>query len=260
MKALYILLFLLAGLKPAISDSTLVFKSFSDKTSRSNSYYLQGNRLRLIEEHSDLFNIYDKTKQSFISLNIKSDKASRIDSKILNQRVEMLNQQRLKELVEVEKLLRSKLKNMSDTEKKVGESLINQRKYPDLYGAHTLLKIRKTSQSKTINNINCNVYQILRKSTEIKTVCIADNQSLKLATNDYETLRDFHHFNYATQTRLMLATGKTDFELIDYQQENINGIPIEIINTSGENDKLEMMLLSVSRSKLDKALFMPLKP
>jgi len=259
MKALYILLFLLAGLKPAISDSTLVFKNFSDKSSRSNSYYLKGNKLRLLEEHSQLFNIYDKSNQSFISLNIQSGKTSRINSQILDQRVKILNQQRIKELAEIEKQLRPKLKDMSDTEKKVGESIINQRKYPDLYGSHTLLKIQKTGQSKTVNKINCDVYEILRKNIKIKTVCIADNRSLKLSPGDYETLRDFHHFNYTTQTRLMLATGKTDFDLIDYQQENINGIPVEIINTAEKIDKLEMMLLSVSREKLDKSLFAPKK-
>jgi hypothetical protein len=260
MKVLYILLFLLAGLKPAISDSTLVFKSFSDKTSRSNSYYLKDNQLRLLEEHSELFNIYDKSNQSFTSLNTKTGKASRINSQVLQQRVELLNQQRLKELAVIEKDLRSRLKDMSDTEKKVGESLINQRKYPDLYGSHTLLNIHKTKLSKTINNINCDVYKILRKNTEIKTVCMATNHSLKLSDQDFDTLRHFHHFNYMAQTRIMLAMGKTDFEQIDYQQENIKGIPIEIINTSGKTEKLEMMLLNVSREKLDKALFIPPKP
>jgi len=260
MKALYILLFILAGLKPAISDSTLVFKNFSDNTSRTHSYYLKDGQLRLLEEHSELFNIYDKSGHSFDSLDTKSGKISRIDSNILNQRVEILNQQRMKKIIEVEKQLKLKLKDMDDTENKVGESLLNQLKYPEFYGPHTLLKIRKTKQSKTINKIDCDVFQIMRRDKQIKKICITNNHALKLDADDYDTLRNFQHFNYTTQTRLMLAQGITDFTQVDYQQENIDGIPIEIINTSGEADKLEMMLLNVSHQKLDKALFLPTKP
>jgi hypothetical protein len=259
MKLLYILLFLLAGLKPAISDSTLIFKSFSDKSSRSNSYYLQNNKLRLLEEHSALFNIYDATRQTFSSLDSRTGQFSRIDTNILNQRVKAMNKLRLKKLAELEKQLKLKLKDMSDKEKEAGESLLNQLKYPEMYGAHTLIKISKSNQSKTINNINCDIYRVFRKDKEIKQVCIADNRALKLNLDDYNTLRHFQQFNYMTQTQLMLAVGNTNFSLVDYQQENIDGIPIEIINTSGKENKLEMMLLSVSRHKLDKAFFLPTK-
>ena len=260
MKALYILLFILAGLKPAISDSTLVFKIFSDKSSRINSYYLKDHQLRLIKEHSELFNLYDKLQQSFSSTNTQSGKISRIDSDILNQRIELLNQKRMKKLAELEKKLRTKLKNMTDNQKKAGESLLNQLKYPEFYGSHTFLNIHKTKQSKTINNIDCDVYQVMHKNTVIKKICIANNHALKLDANDYDTLRNFQKFNYSTQTRFMLAQGKSDFTQIDYQQENIDGIPIEIINTSGKANKLEMMLINVSHHKLDKTLFLPTKP
>lgn len=260
MKVLYILLFLLLGLKPAISDSTLIFKNFTDTNSWSNNYYLKNGQLRLLEERSKLFNIYKKSKQSFISFNPKSGKTSRIDSTITDQRVETLNQQRMQKVAGLEKQLNSKLKKMNDTEKKVGESLINQLKYPELYGSHTLLRIIKTKQSKSINKISCDVYRVLHKNTEVKSVCIANNQSLKLAANDYNTLLNFYHFNYTIQTRLMLAMGKTDFNKIDYKQENIDGIPIEIINTRDKGNKLELMLVNVSRKKLDKTLFSPPKP
>ena len=260
MRLLYILLFLLVGLKPAFSDSTLVFKNFSNSSSRSNSYFLKDNKLRLLEEHSELFNLYDKSKQSFSSINTKTVKFSRIDTETLNLRVHSMNKQRMEKLKTLEKQLKAKLNDRNDdAEKKVSESMLNQLKYPEMYGAHTLLKPRKTKLSKTINKISCDVYQILRKGKEIKRVCMADNQSLNINANDYETLRSFQAFNYTTQTRLMLAAGNTNFTLIDYQQENIAGIPIEIIDTSGETDTLEMMLLSASQGKLEEALFVPTK-
>ena len=236
MKLLYILAFLLAGLKPAISDSTLTFKNFSDTGSQSNSYYLKDNQLRMLEEHSDLFNIYNRKQQYFSSLNTQTGAVSRIDADIINQRVERLNQQRMEKLAELEKQLAPRIKDMSKEEKKASESLLNQLKYPEYYGSHMFLKIHNTTQQKSINGINCTVYEVMREDQILKKICIADNQALKLDTSNYDTLRDFQHFNYTTQTRLMLAAGKTNFTHIDYQQEKINGIPIEIINTSGNTE------------------------
>lgn len=260
MKVLYIVLFLLVGLKPAISDSTLIFKNFSDETSRAHTYYLKDRQLRLLEEHSELFNIFDQSNQSFSSINTENGTTSIINSDILNQRVQALTQQRMKKLAELEAQLKIKLENKNDNEKKAGESVLNQLKHPELYGSHTLLKMHKTKQSKTINNINCDIYKLLHKATLVQKLCIADNQALKLNIEDYETLRDFQHFNYITQTSIFLATGKTDFTLVDFLEENINGIPVEIINTSGGSDKLAMMLINISRDKLDKSLFLPTKP
>lgn len=260
MKVLYILLFVLAGLKPAISDSTLIFKHFSDKSSQSRSYFVQNNTLRLLDEHSDLFNIYNSSDSSFTSHNINTGKISRIDPESLKPGFEVLNKQRMDKLNELEKQLKTRLENMSEKELKASQSLLNQLKYPEFYGAHTFLKTHKTKQTKSINGIHCNVYEVMRKNNVIKKLCIADNQSLKLDENDYNTLLNFQYFNYSTQTRLLLAQGKTDFTQIDFKQEKIDGIPIEIINTLNETEKLEMLLINVSHEKLDKALFIPTKP
>ena len=143
---------------------------------------------------------------------------------------------------------------MDDEEKISAESLINQLKYPEFYGAHTFIKIEKTTLSKTIRNIGCDVYNIRRGNSLLKQVCIANNKSLKLG-NDYDTLRAFYKFNYNTQTRLMLATGKTNFTNVDYQQENIDGIPIEVILKSEQGDKLELILDSITIKPLENKLF-----
>lgn len=260
MKVLYILLLVLAGLKPAFSDSTLVYKTFADETSYTYTYYLKDNQLRLHEDHSELLNIYDKSSQSFSSQNPATGKTSLINADILQQQVEAMNRQRMLKLAALETQLQPKLKDMNDNEKQASESLLNQLKYPEFYGAHTLLKTHKTRQSKTINNIHCNVYQLLRKDKEIKKICVADNHSLKLDPNDYATFYDFQHFNYNTETSLLLAMGKSSFTQIDYRQEKIDGIPIEIIDSSGSTDKLEMMLVTISRESLDKTQFLPTSP
>lgn len=260
MKALYILLFILAGLKPAISDSTLAFINTSNKNTPSFSYLIKDNRLRLKEEGSNLVNLYDQTKQTFSSLNFETGKINHINNAITQQRVATLNQQRLKKLVSVETKLNAKLKSKNENEQKIGISIINQLKYPELYGEHTLLSIKKAQSKKIIKGISCDVYSLQRKSLEIQQICMASNDSLDLNKDDYLTLRQFLSFNYSTQTSLMLAMGKSDFLNIDYQKQMIDGIPIEIIDVSTKPHKLLLKLLNLSREKLDETLFSSAKP
>jgi len=259
MKLLYPLALLLLLIKPVLADSTLIFKTFNNEAKSSLTYHIKGKKLRLTEENSPSINIYDDVTQAFNSNNKETGKTSHIDSAILEQEITRLNQHRMMKIAETEKQLKEKLKAMSDKETLLVESLINQLKYPEFYGAHTLLKIEKTGSSKIISNIDCDVYNIKRGDSLLKQVCIANNKALKLG-DDFDTLRNFYRFNYNTQTRLMLASGKSDFTLIDYQQENIDGIPIEVIIKSEKGDRLEILLDSISVKPLETKLFEPAKP
>jgi hypothetical protein len=259
MKLLYPLALLLLLIKPAFADSALTFKTYHNDIESTLTYYIKDQKLRLFEENSPRINIYDKASQIFSSRDKETGKTSRIDSAILAHQIELLNKKRMIKLSEVEKQLREKLGSMDDKEREIAESLINQLKYPEFYGAHTFIKIIKTSLSKTISNINCDVYNIKRGDTLLKQACIASSDTLKLG-DDFSTLDDFYRFNYSTQTRLMLATGKTDFTNVDYHQENIDGIPIEVITKSEKEDRLEIILHSVSTKPLEAALFESAKP
>ncbi len=254
MKLLYPLTLLLLLIKPALADSTLVFKTYNNGVESSLTYHIKNQKLRMIEKNSSRINIYDSSTQVFTSTDIETGKTSRIDSDILAQQINILNKKRMIKLSEVEKQLKEKLKTMGDKEKELAESFINQLKYPEFYGAHTFIKINKTSLSKNISNIHCDIYNIKRGDFLLKQVCIANNKALNL-NSDFDTLRDFYQFNYSTQTRIMLATGKTDFTNVDYQQENIDGIPVEVIIKSKQGDKLEIVLDSISTRALDEELF-----
>jgi hypothetical protein len=85
---------------------------------------------------------------------------------------------------------------------------------------------------------------------------MASADTLGLSAGDYSTLRDFFHFNYLAQTRMMIAAGKTDFSFIDYEQENMPGIAIQVIEA--ENNpahKPSLQIQEVSPKMLEPSLF-----
>ncbi|MDH5571345.1 MAG: hypothetical protein OEY89_06240 [Gammaproteobacteria bacterium] len=233
------------------ADTTLVFKLFPEKDSNQTyTYQIKDGLVRISEQGSNKISLYDKSKQLYQSFDKASGTISRIDKNILGQSIEHLNQQRLAKLAETEKLLQDKLKSRDDEDRRIAEALINQLKYPDIYGAHTFIKVEKTSGTKTINNIECQIYTIKRREEVLKQVCMASSSTLGMPETDYQSLRDFYHFNYSTQTQVMLAMGKSDFSHIDFEAENMPGIPIEIRLGSKQGNQLESLLHELNTGSL----------
>ncbi len=250
MKLLLTLIVLLYSQHYAIADITLEFNEVINKN--HVIFKLKDSQLKFFHTGHPRFNTYNRKNQNFISINTKSGKKSIITPTLLNKRISQLNQQRLKKLAQVEQKLKKELKNMSAKDREHAESLINFLKYPDIYGEHTQLNLKKSKQSKKINDIPCQVYQFYRKKDRIKEVCIAQANTLKMSANDYKTLRSFYAFNYSMQTRLMLAMGKTRFNLIDYEEEKITGIMIESIDYIGDKISQHLVLDSIDTQLIEK--------
>jgi len=200
-------------------------------------------------------NLFDEKKLQFVSFDPESGKQSVINTTILDERVAQLNQQRLKKLAQVELQLTKKLQSMSAEEKRVGESLVNVLKYPEAYGEHMQLVVKKSRKSKQIQNINCDVYTLFRAKLRLKEFCVAPASALKINTRDYQTLRSFYAFNYNMQTRLMLAMGKTRFDLVDYEQQEIPGIVIETISYKAADITQHIILESFNTVSIADAAF-----
>lgn len=230
MKQIYLLIVLLYSSQYAFADITIKYKDLlSGKPAYGLEYSIRGNQLKFVETGSSRVNIFNAKNTSFISYDPQTGKRALFNEQILDQRVREFNQRRLKKLSAVEKDLEKHLKTMTEKEQEVGQSLINLLKYPDLYGKHTLLKITPMPQQKQIDNISCQSYQLHREKQLLKEYCLADASSLNMSTEEYRTLRRFYAFDYAMQTRLMLALGQTDFSLVDYDQQKMPGVIIETI-------------------------------
>lgn len=256
MTRLSLLLCLSALTQMTYADTTLVFKSHAGKDSQHRTiYYIKNGLLRFSEQDSKRINIYDKSKQVFLSIDKEKQTISRIDKDILGQHVEALQRQRLMALAEAEKKVNAQLKSSDINEKALAETVINQLRYPEFYGAHTHLKTEKTTITKNLNGIDCQVYNIIRNDQLLKQICMADYKTMNLTSDDYDTLRQFYRFDYSTQTRLLIAQGKTEFVLIDYDEENIDGIPIEITAISENENKLILLLDELDSGTLDSSLF-----
>lgn len=237
------------------ADTTLVFKHYPDKdSSQISTYYIKDGILRLSDQGSKKISLYDKSKQLYQSFDGEDGTISRIDRNILKQNIDRLNQQRLAKLAETEKQLHAELEGMDGEAKRLAESLVNQLKYPEFYGAHTFLKVEKTAQKQTINNIECQIYNIRRQDQLLRQICMAEASTLGISQPDYQTLRDFYHFNYTTQTQIMLAMGNSDFSHIDYEEENVSGIPIESRLVSGSGNSIDLSIVSVSTNAIDAGL------
>ncbi len=251
-----ILLVLLVVTQPAIADATLTIKSYTDKDSEHHLiYYIKNGVLRYSEQGSKRINLYDKSRQVFLSIDQEKQTISRIDKDILSKHVEGLQRQRLVALAEAEKQLADQIKSSDITKRTLAETAINQLRYPEFYGAHTHIKTEKTSTTKTLNGVDCELYNILRNHQLLKQICMADYKAMNLNAEDYDTLRQFLRFDYSTQTQLMIAQGKTDFILIDYDEENIAGVPIEISTISEHENKLILLLDKINTDTLDASLF-----
>lgn len=256
MTRLFLLLCLLSTTQTAYADTTLIFKSPNGKDSQQRViYYIQNGLLRFSEQDSKRINIYDKSRQVFQSIDKEKQTISRIDKDILSRHVEALQRQRLVALAEAEKKVSEQLKSSDINEKALAETAINQLRYPEFYGAHTHLKTEKTTITKNLNGIDCQVYNIIRNNQLLKQICMADYKALEMKPDDYDTLRQFYRFDYTTQTQLLIARGKTEFVLIDYDEENIEGVPIEMTAISENENKLILLLEKSDSGALDSSLF-----
>ncbi len=250
-----LLLFLLpTGRLPA--DTTLIFDAIKPEGSAKVTYYIKDGMLRYTEEGNPRINLYDSSKQLFVSIDQGSGTISRIDKDIIARTVEHKNKLRLQKLLEVEKELNKKIHSMSEQEQEATATLVNQLKYPEFYGAHTMLKTGSTGEKRAVTGIDCTVYDVRRAEALLKQLCMAPAASLKMNEDDYRTLRKFFRFNYMAQTQLMIASGKTNFTYVDYEQENIPGIALEIRElTEGRSLQPKMVFKSISGKKLDSSLF-----
>ncbi len=258
MKPSLLLIVLLSVLQVQISvaDTTLNYNLFQNgQNSQQLSYQLREHHLRLTDNVSKRINLFDSDSQQFVSQRQGSDQFSMLNMEILEQRVNQLNQKRMQEVAEIEKKLQARLNTMSTKEQEVGVGVINQLKYPDLYGEHTLLRTYTTGKTKTIDGIECEVIQLKREATLLKEYCMAGSKELGLSAKEYKTLRSFYRFDYTSQSRIMLAMGKSRFDIIDYDKHEMPGVVIEM-NTYKDNKlQQQLVLAGVNHKPLKEGLF-----
>ncbi len=253
-----LLIVLLSALpyQASIADTTLDYNLLQGERSKLRmSYQIKQQQIRITDNISQRINLYDHEKQQFTSVDSQTRKISLLNEQILNERVAQLNKGRLEHVKQVEQQLQAKLKDMTDKEKDIGTDLLNQIKYPDLYGEHTLLKLNATNTQKTIQGINCRVYQLVRQADLLKEYCVASQTDLGLTATEYKSLRGLYGFEYTTQSRLSLAMGKSNFQLVDFDKLAVDGIFIEEIGYKDAKALRHLILKKVQHKELDPALF-----
>lgn len=254
--ALAIVLLYSTQFQTAFADSTLHFSQLSGKQSKATqSYQIKSHLLRLSDSQSQRINLFNSKDSEFISFDTQSNQQSKLNEKILGKRLTQLNQKRQQHIRKVEARMEAEMKKMSQKEQEIATSLLNQLKYPDLYGGHTLLELTPSMESKTIQEIPCTVYKLYQQTKLIKSFCMAQPKDLKLTQREYKTLRDFYRFDYSTQSRIMLASGKGDFKLVDLDKLKISGVIIEQISYRKGRIAKHLILNRLEQTPLDDSLF-----
>lgn len=235
----------------AVADATLNYsQTQADHKPYSFTFLISEQRLRVDESDSDRINLFRQSGSEFSSYNPQNQQLDLINPAILKARVDALNEQRLQRIKQIEAELQQKLAKMSDTEQEVGEALLNQMKYPAAYGEHTEIKVIPLKDRKTVAGIECQVFQLLKQQQRIKEFCMAPAQALGLSTQDYQTLRSFYAFDYSMVSQLMLAMGKSDFTVIDYDAHDIPGVVLEVIEFNQQQISQHTELTSFSLEPL----------
>ena len=257
MKLNFVLIALLLANNLSHADTTLIFKQSDDTLKKETffTYYIKDGQLRLTEEGNNKINVFTQNKDEFTSINQDTGNISRINKDIVNQHVEKLNKQRLEKLKSVETELNKKLQTMAPDKKEIAELLINKLKYPEFYGEHTYLEAKKTTTTKHINNIECQVYNVNLQETLVRQICMMPYDKLNISPQDYATLRAFYQFNYSTQSQISIAAGNTSFTYVDFEAKNMQGIPAEITLFTERGSKQDHVLYQVKNTLLDKTLF-----
>lgn len=240
----------------ALADTTFEFNRLKDgKSQPVNTYYIKAQQLKYAEASSENMNIYQHDIQQFNAFDSKTAGVSTLNEELLNKHIFELNKQRLDKLREVETKLQQKIKDMNAVQQQAAESLINQLKYPEFYGQHTLLKIKPVSNTRLVNKIECKPYQLYRNDILLRQFCMATPESLKMSKKDYQTLRGFYAFDYKMQSKVLIAMGKTGFTMIDYEQQNMPGVVIEILTYKDKQTIHHVALGDFNHQALSDSIF-----
>ena len=240
----------------AFADSTLEFKDLiSQDNSHKLTFNIKKDLLKFQESGSDRLNLFNQADTQFTSQELKTGKKSVINTQILQKRVNQLTAKRLNKLSKVEKQVENKLKDMSDTEQEVGETVLTQLKYPEMYGEQNLLIIKPIDKNKEIASVSCQVHQLFKKNKLVKEYCLASAKGLKMSPQNYKTLRSFYEFDYHMQSQIMLAMGKSNFNLVDFNKQKIPGVVVETIGYKDNKVSQHLILTSFSNQALGDDIF-----
>jgi len=230
MKIILTCIVLLSSLQYAFADTTLTFADALKNTlTPSLTYSIKDKQLKLTQSGQNTINVYNRKDNTFVSFNTETGKSAQLNEQILNKRVSQLNKERLQKLAKVQKELPKEIPNMTPAQQAASETLVNLYKYPEYYGEHTSLIVRKSDNVKQVNGMACQPYQLYKIDRLLKSFCMAEADALNMSDTEYKTLRSFYAFNYSMQSRLLIALGDTKFTIIDYDQHNMPGVVVEEI-------------------------------
>lgn len=232
----------------AFADSTLKFRT--RKNSDTNAVMIHGDKVRMESATPEgaQISIYNSQDKTFTVLNAEQKSYIVMDQNSVKEQAIRIKDTQKRLMAQ----MREQMRNMPPEQRKMVEqkmaelsSVDTGKMKPSKYSA------RKTGNTKRVNGIECDVYQSYRDDRSLGDACIADRKALNLSEADYTTLRSM--FAFLRDMKMQFASGsgvptpETEMGLF----ENIDGLPVKVTSTSGD----QMTLDDVSNKALSPDLF-----
>ncbi|MGX2039957.1 DUF4412 domain-containing protein [Methylocaldum sp. MU1018] len=96
-------------------------------------------------------------------------------------------------------------------------------------------RIVKTGRAKQVAGISCEQLDILRGSTKLAEVCLANPESVQLPADDYATIRSLLAFTQRVATKAQGFASQFGISLPPVELSDLAGVPVEMVDLSGKH-------------------------
>lgn len=230
-----------------LSDATIIYKQISGTESSSNTMQIKDGKIRFTPPNqSNNYSLYD-SKSGTIT-HVDSDRKHYM-SMTEETMMKQANQAK-KQMDAMRQRMMEKMKDMPPEQKKQVEKMMNN--HLSRVGDETITakaEQKKTSRTKTIEGIQCTIYESYTNGTKINEICMADAEKMGITAQDAEALISMQKYMKRMQnviadnnmpvselkgvplhTRLFAADGsvKMETQLEKLSTDNISSVQMSI--------------------------------
>lgn len=168
------------------SDATIIYKQISGTETSSNSMQIKNGKIRFTPPNqTNNYSLYD-SKSGTIT-HVDSDRKHYL-SMTEETMMKQANQAK-KQMDTMRQRMMEKMKDMPPEQKKQVEKMMNN--HLSRVGDETITakaEQKKTSRTKSIEGIQCTIYEAYTNGTKINEICMADAEKMGITAQDAEAL------------------------------------------------------------------------
>lgn len=164
--------------------------------------------------------IYDSGKNHFTIVDFGNKNYYIMDKALVDKQVRLMKEIRQ----QMQQNMQAQLQQLPEGQRQMMQqrmdAMMNPPKPPPL-------KISNTGKTQSINGINCKGFDVFRGQQKVREVCVAETTAIKMAKNDYKSLRSmFAYMKDMAETMAKQTPGSIGDE--GAMMADMEGIPVEM--------------------------------